>query len=224
MLTTGELFDFSHTVLGDMLQKCHHPWEALGQIGIWIREVGAHLPQEEYDRVDEGVWIAKSAVISPLATLIGPCIIGQEAEIRAGAFVRGSVAIGKGAVVGNSTELKNAVLFDRVQVPHFNYVGDSVLGFGAHLGAGAIISNVRADRGEVVVRQGKREFPTGRKKVGAIVGDGAEVGCNAVLCPGCVLGRECVIYPLAMVRGTVPDRHIYKNAKKILPRKGFYKK
>ena len=221
MMTMGALFDFSHTVMGDVLQKCRHPWEALGQIGIWIREVGSRLPQEEYFYADEGVWIAKSAVISPLATLIGPCIIGRETEVRSGALVRGNVAVGDGAVVGNSTELKNAVLFDRVQVPHFNYVGDSILGLGAHLGAGAIVSNVRSDRGEIVVRQGKNELPTGRKKVGAMVGDGVEVGCNAVLCPGCVLGRNCVIYPLSLVRGTVPACHIYKSAKKIVPRGGF---
>ncbi len=221
MLKTEELFDVSHTVAGDFLKKCAYPWQALAQIGTWIREIGRSLPAEEYDRPFRDVWIAKGAYIASTALIHGPCIIGADTEVRHGAFLRGNVLVGTGAVVGNSTELKNAILFDGVQVPHFNYVGDSVLGFGAHLGAGAVTSNVKCDKSNVVIRCGKKSAETGRKKVGAMVGDRTEVGCNCVLCPGCVLGRDSVIYPLSMVRGTVPAGHVYKNAQKIVPRRGF---
>ena len=221
MLKTTELFDLSHTVLGDFLIKCLYPWQALPHIGAWIRQIGQRLPAVEYHRTDSDIWVARDADIAPDATVVGPCIIGHETVLRKGAFLRGNVLIGNGAVVGNSTEVKNAILFDGVQVPHFNYVGDSILGFRAHLGAGAITSNVKSDKSNVMIRCGEESAETGRKKVGAMVGDGAEVGCHAVLCPGCVLGRETVVYPLSMVRGTVPPHHIYKSAEKILPRQGF---
>ena len=221
MLTTAELFDFSHTVAGDLLKKCVFPWEALDKIGAWICAVGENLSAEEYERRGEHVWIAKSASIAQNATISGPCIIGAYTEVRAGALLRGNVLIGARTVIGNSTELKNAILFDGVQVPHFNYVGDSILGHAAHLGAGAVTSNVKCDKSPVCIHCGNESAATGRKKVGAMVGDRVEVGCNAVLCPGCVLGRESVVYPLSMVRGTVPPRHIYKSAEKILPRCDF---
>lgn len=218
MLKTAELFDFSHTVAGDFLKQCLYPWQALEHIGTWIRWLGAALPEGKYDHPSEEIWISKCARISSSAVVKGPCIIGCDTEVRAGAFLRGNVLIGEKAVVGNSTELKNAILFDGVQVPHFNYVGDSILGFKAHFGAGAVTSNVKCDKSLVAVRCGTESAETGRKKVGAMVGDRTEVGCNSVLCPGCVLGRECIIYPLSAVRGTVPARHIYKNAQKMVPR------
>ena len=221
MLTTAELFDFSHTVAGDLLKKCTFPWEALDRIGAWICALGEELSPEEYERCGECVWIAKSAKISKSATIKGPCIVGAYSEVRTGAFLRGNVLIGNHAVIGNSTELKNAILFDGVQVPHFNYVGDSILGHAAHLGAGAVTSNVKCDKSPVCIRCGAESAATGRKKLGAMVGDHAEVGCNAVLCPGCVLGRESIVYPLCAVRGTVPPRHIYKSAEKIVPRRDF---
>jgi NDP-sugar pyrophosphorylase family protein len=221
MLTTVELFDLSHTVVGDFLQKCPFPWNVLDRIGAWIAAVGETLPTAEYDRCGERIWIAKSARVAANAVISGPCIIGHETEVRTGAFLRGNVLVGDFAVIGNSTEVKNAVLFDKVQVPHFNYVGDSILGFAAHFGAGAVTSNVKCDKSPVSIRCGAESSPTGRKKVGAMVGDRAEVGCHTVLCPGCVLGRDSIIYPLSAVRGTVPPRHIYKSAEKIVPRRDF---
>lgn len=218
MLRTTELFDLSHTVAGDFLERCPYPWQALEHIGAWIRALGAALPEEEYDHPASDIWISKGARIAPSALVTGPCIIGRDTEMRGGALVRGSVLVGTGAVIGNSTELKNVILFDGVQVPHFNYVGDSILGFKAHFGAGAVTSNVKCDRSHVTVRCGAESAETGRKKVGAMVGDFVEIGCNSVLCPGCILGRESIVYPLSAVRGTVPARHIYKNAQKIVPR------
>ena len=189
-LKTAELFDFSHTVVGDFLQKCDYPWQALPHVGDWILAIGATLEPDRYDRVGESIWIAKSAKVAPTASIAGPCIIGEEAEVRHCAFIRGNALVGNGAVVGNSTELKNAILFDGVQVPHFNYVGDSILGYKAHLGAGAVTSNVKSDKGLVVIRAGEKKIETGRKKVGAMVGDLVEVGCGSVLNPGTVIGRE----------------------------------
>lgn len=218
MLKTMDLFDLSHTVAGDFLASCAYPWQALEHMGTWIREIGSTLPDDEYDHPFSDVWIAKSARIAPTAALNGTCIIGPRTEVRQGAFLRGNALVGADAVVGNSTELKNAILFDGVQVPHFNYVGDSILGFGAHFGAGAITSNVKCDKSTVVIHCGAESARTGRKKVGAMVGDRAEIGCNSVLCPGCVVGRESIVYPLCAVRGTVPAHYIYKNAQKIVPR------
>ncbi len=217
MLKTADLFDLSHTVAGDFLKKCPYPWQALEHIGAWIRDIGQALPEEEYDHPAAEIWISKRARIAPSAVIAGPCIIGHGTEVRTGVFLRGNVLVGEDAVIGNSTELKNAILFDGVQVPHFNYVGDSILGFRAHLGAGAVTSNVKCDKSPVTVHCGEESAETGRKKVGAMVGDRVEVGCNSVLCPGCVIGRDSIIYPLSTVRGTVPACHIYKNAQKILP-------
>ena len=209
-LKTAELFDFSHTVAGDFLKKCEYPWQALPYIGEWILAIGATLDLARYDRVAQHIWIAKSAKVAPSASISGPCIIGEDAEVRHCAFLRGNALIGSGAVVGNSTELKNAILLDGVQVPHFNYVGDSILGYKSHLGAGAITSNVKSDKSLVVIRANGCEIETGRKKVGAMVGDLAEVGCGCVLNPGTVIGRGSRIYPLCSVRGTVPPTVICK--------------
>ena len=212
---TEELFDFSHTVAGDFLKKCEYPWQALEHIGEWIVTLGQMLPAAQYEQVAECVWIAKSARIAPSASISGPCIIGEKSEVRHCAFIRGNALVGDGAVVGNSTELKNAILFDGVQVPHYNYVGDSILGYKSHLGAGAITSNVKSDKSTVVIRTHEKRFDTGRKKVGAMVGDLVEVGCGCVLNPGTVLGRGCTVYPLSSVRGIVPSEAIYKHYSEI---------
>lgn len=214
-IRTEELFDFSHTVVGDFFKKCEYPWQALEHIGEWIVTLGEELPAECYDRIAEHIWIAKSARIAPTASISGPCIIGEESEVRHCAFIRGNALVGKGAVVGNSTELKNVILFDGVQVPHYNYVGDSILGYKAHLGAGAITSNVKSDKSAVVIRTSEERLDTGRKKVGAMIGDLVEVGCGCVLNPGTVLGRGCTVYPLSSVRGIVPSQAIYKNYSEI---------
>lgn len=208
---TAALFDFSHTVAGDFLQECRFPWQAIPRIGAWIQAIGPRLG-DRYERVDASVWIAKSAVIAPSAAICGPCIIGEGSEVRHCAFIRGNALVGDGAVVGNSTELKNVILFDGVQVPHFNYVGDSILGYKAHLGAGVIASNLRADKAPVAVQAGDVRIETGLKKLGAMVGDSAEVGCGCVLNPGTVIGPKSHIYPLVCVRGAVPSNCICKAA------------
>lgn len=217
MLKTSELFDLSHTLALPLLEKTAYPWEALDGISDFIRTLGETLPVEEYDHPRDGVWIAKDAVVYPTAYVGAPCIIGHRTEVRHCAFIRGSALIGDGAVVGNSTELKNCILFDGVQVPHYNYVGDSILGYKSHMGAGAVTSNVKSDKSLVSVRDGDSAIPTGRKKIGAMLGDGADVGCNSVLNPGTVLGRGARIYPLSRVRGTVPAKHIFKDADHIVP-------
>lgn len=211
----AELFDFSHTVAGIFLKHCEYPWEALSHIGKWIVTIGETLPAERYEQRGEHVWIAKSARIAQSASISGPCIIDEESDVRHCAFIRGNALVGKGAVVGNSTELKNVILFDGVQVPHYNYVGDSILGYKAHLGAGAITSNVKSDKSIVAIRTHETSFDTGRKKVGAMIGDFSEVGCGCVLNPGTVLGRYCTIYPLSSVRGVVPSKAIYKHYSEI---------
>ena len=210
MYTVTELFDLNHTAAAAMLRRCQYPWEALSLIGDTIRSLGAALPEEEYDHPQEYVWIAKTAKVAPTASITGPCIIGPDAEVRHCAFIRGNALIGAGAVVGNSTELKNVILFDRVQVPHYNYVGDSILGYKAHMGAGAITSNVKGDRSLVVVRCGEERIETKIKKVGAFLGDHAEIGCGSVLNPGVIIGRNSTVYPMSCVRGTVPANSIYK--------------
>ncbi|MBQ8357332.1 MAG: UDP-N-acetylglucosamine pyrophosphorylase [Clostridia bacterium] len=215
----ADLFDLSHTVAGDFLRKCLYPWEVLEHIGAWILAVGGDLSAEFYDHPAEGIWIAKNARVAPTASITGPCIIGENAEVRHCAFIRGKALIGCGAVVGNSTELKNVILFDEVQVPHFNYVGDSILGYKAHLGAGAVTSNVKSDKSPVVIRCGEQKIETGRKKVGAFIGDRAEVGCGSVLNPGCVLGQGSTVYPLSSVRGVIAPGVIYKSRNEIVPRR-----
>lgn len=214
-----ELLDLNETIAADLFRRCTYPWEVLTQIGNEILMIGQTLPKEEYDMVDENVWIAKSAKIAPSASITGPTIIGRNAEIRHCAFIRGNAIIGEGAVVGNSTEVKNSILFNKVQVPHFNYVGDSVFGYRSHMGAGCITSNVKSDKTLVKVDfQGER-IETGLKKFGAILGDNVEVGCNTVLNPGVIVGRNTNIYPLSMVRGVIPAGSIYKKAGEIVSKR-----
>lgn len=208
-LKTSDLLDFSHTLAAEYLKQTHYPWEALSGIGNLILSLGAELDGMEYEEISPRVWIHKSAKIAPTAFIGAPCIIGERTEVRHCAFIRGSALIGADCVVDNSCELKNVILFDRVQVPHYNYVGDSILGYRAHMGAGAVTSNVKSDKTLVVVK-GEREIETGLKKFGSVLGDGVEVGCNSVLNPGTVIGRNTNIYPLSSVRGTVPENSIYK--------------
>ena len=217
MVSIENLFDLSHTIAEPLMRGLEAPWEALPGIKGFILALGPTLRPELFDHPAEDVWIAKSAKVAPSAYISGPLIVDEGAEIRHCAFVRGSAIIGKNAVVGNSTELKNCVLFDGVQVPHFNYVGDSILGYKAHMGAGAVTSNVRSDKRNVVVH-GDEEFATGLRKLGAMLGDGAEVGCNSVLNPGTIVGRRAMVYPCSCVRGVVPEGHIYKARGNTVPR------
>jgi len=217
---TIELYDLSHTIAAPLLERYEYPWEALAGIKDFILELGPTLPADEFDNPTEGVWIAKDANVFPSAYLGAPLIVDHGAEIRHCAFVRGSAIVGKNAVVGNSTELKNVILFDKVQVPHYNYVGDSILGRGAHMGAGSITSNLKSDKSLVVVRDaanGER-IETGIKKFGAMLGDDVEIGCNSVLCPGSVIGKGTHVYPLTRVRGFVPANSIMKGEAGIVPR------
>ena len=205
------MYDLSQTIAKDLFAGREYPWEVLGDISDFIVKLGNTLPADRFEKRGENVWVAKSAKIFDSAYIGGPCIIDEEAEIRQCAFIRGSAIVGKKAVVGNSTELKNVVLFDLVQVPHYNYVGDSVLGVHAHMGAGSITSNVKADNKEVVIHAGEENMETGRRKIGAMLGDYADIGCNSVLNPGTVIGRHTNVYPVSMVRGCVPAFHIYKD-------------
>ncbi len=209
-LTVNELFTLEETIAKDIFEGVTYPWEVLPKIGDFIRILGEKLSQEEYDKVGEDIWIAKSAKVMPSAYIHGPAIIGKEAEVRHCAFIRGNAIVGEGAVVGNSTELKNAILFNKVQVPHYNYVGDSILGYKAHMGAGSITSNVKSDKTLTTVKTPEGAIETGLKKFGAILGDEVEVGCGSVLNPGTVVGRHTNIYPLSMVREFVPANSIYK--------------
>ena len=204
------LYNLEETIATDLFKDKEFPWEVLPLIGEFTLQLGATLSDEEYDKVGDNIWIAKSAMIAPTASITGPAIIGKDTEVRPGAFIRGNAIVGEGAVVGNSTELKNVVLFNKVQVPHYNYVGDSILGFKAHMGAGSITSNVKADKKLVVVKGNDYEIETGIKKFGAMLGDDAEIGCNSVLNPGTVIGRNTNVYPLSSVRGVVPADSIYK--------------
>ncbi len=214
--TTKELFDLEHTLARPLLEGFTYPWEALSGIREWIEETGKTLSREEYDEISPSVWVSRTAKVAPTAYLGAPLIIGPKAEIRHGAFLRGSIVVGSGCVVGNSTELKNVILFDGVQVPHYNYVGDSILGFCAHMGAGAITSNIKADKKNIVIRCGDERKETGLRKMGAMLGDYVDVGCNSVLNPGSIVGRNTNIYPLSMVRGVIPEGSIYKNAGEIV--------
>ena len=218
-LLSNNLFDFSRTIAAPLLQNTTYPWEVLQDIADFICSVGATLDPSIYADLGNHVYVAKSATVAPSALIQGPCIVGEGAEIRHCAFVRGAAIIGNGAVVGNSTELKNCILFDEVQVPHYNYVGDSILGYRAHLGAGALTSNVKSDKSHVHVKSTDFEIDTGRKKVGAMIGDGVEVGCGAVLCPGTVIGRGSTVYPLVRVRGVIPEGSIVKSEREIVPKK-----
>lgn len=210
-MKTRELYDLTHTLAASLLEECEYPWEALSRIKEYIIDLGKTLDKERFEEIKENVWVAKSAKIFPSAYIGSPCIIGENTEVRHCAFIRGSALIGDNCVVGNSTEIKNAIIFDNVQIPHYNYVGDSVLGYKSHLGAGSITSNVKSDKTLVTVRTDAERVETGLKKFGAMVGDFTEVGCNSVLCPGTVLGKNCTVYPLSMVRGYVKENHIFKN-------------
>ena len=217
------LYDLSQTIARDLLESVTYPWEALSQIQDYILKIGNQLDAEKYDKVGEDVWIAKTARVMPSAYIHGPAIIGENTEIRHGAFIRGKVIVGDGAVVGNSTELKNVILFNKVQVPHYNYVGDSVLGYQAHMGAGSITSNVKSDKKLIVVKNGKEQIDTGLKKFGAMIGDRVEIGCNTVLNPGTVIGKNSNVYPLSSVRGVILPNNIYKNENEIVEKIEFPK-
>lgn len=210
------LYTLEETIAKDIFDGAIYPWEVLKKISDFIVALGSTLPEERYEKRGDNVWIAKSAKVYPSACVGGPAIIDEEAEVRHCAFIRGSAIVGKGAVVGNSTELKNVILFNKVQVPHYNYVGDSILGFKAHMGAGSITSNVKSDKTLVVVRAGEETHETGLKKFGAMLGDNVEVGCNSVLNPGTVIGRQANVYPTSMVRGFIPAGSIYKKQGEIV--------
>ena len=215
MIKTMELYDMSYTLAGEYLKKFEYPWQALSGIKALILELGSRLG-DDYTQVSSDVWVHKTATVAPTAYLGGPCIIGAGTEVRHCAFIRGSALVGENCVVGNSVELKNVILFDNVQVPHYNYVGDSILGYKSHMGAGSLTSNVKSDKTLVVVKDGDEKYETGLKKFGAMVGDFVEVGCNSVLNPGTVVGRGSNIYPLSCVRGVVPADSIFKSAGKIV--------
>ncbi len=209
-LTVKENYSLDQTIAKDIFNGVTYPWEVLPKISNFILELGATLSEDEYEKRGENVWVAKSAKVAPTAFINGPAIIGKDAEVRHCAFIRGNAIVGEGAVVGNSTELKNVILFNKVQVPHYNYVGDSVLGYKSHMGAGSITSNVKSDKKLVVVKAGEEKIETGMKKFGAMLGDEVEVGCGSVLNPGTVVGNHSNIYPLSSVRGFVPANSIYK--------------
>lgn len=203
-----ELFDFNHTIAKDIFDGCEEPYQALTK----IKDFCAHLAKtldDSYTLIAPDVWASKDAKISDKATIIGPAIIGRNTEIRPGAYIRGSVIIGDGAVIGNSTEIKNAIIFDGAQLPHYNYVGDSIIGYRAHMGAGAIISNFRLDHNNISIKSGEEKIDTGLRKMGVLLGDRAEVGCNSVVCPGSIIGRDCVIYPLSRITGILPEKHYF---------------
>ncbi len=215
-MKTTELFSLENTIAEALLEKHEYPWQALSVIKEFTVCLGKSLNKEIYDEISENVWIAKSAKIFSSAYISPPCIIDECSEIRHCAFIRGGAIIGKNCVVGNSTELKNCIIFDSVQIPHYNYVGDSILGYHSHLGAGAITSNVKSDKSLVSVRKNNSIIETGLKKFGAMVGDYSEIGCNSVLCPGTVIGKNCIIYPLSLVRGCIDENSIFKTPENIV--------
>ncbi|MBE5997799.1 MAG: UDP-N-acetylglucosamine pyrophosphorylase [Lachnospiraceae bacterium] len=219
MLTINDLYDLDHTLAADYLRQFTYPWEALKGIKELILKLGKELDPAEYEEVSENVWVHRTAKVFPSAYLGAPCIIGPNTEVRHCAFIRGSALVGADCVVGNSVELKNVILFDHVQTPHYNYVGDSILGYYSHMGAGSITSNVRADKKLVVVHAPSGEIETGIKKFGAMLGDYVECGCNAVMNPGTVIGRHSNIYPTSCVRGVVPENSIFKNNGTIVPKR-----
>ena len=218
-LTVKELYTLDETIVKDIFDGVTYPWEVLPKIGSFIVELGKTLSEDEYEKRGENIWIAKSASVAPTAYINGPAIIGKDAEVRHCAFIRGNAIVGEGAVVGNSTELKNVILFNKVQVPHYNYVGDSVLGFKSHMGAGSITSNVKSDKKLVVVKTPEGMLETGMKKFGAMLGDEVEVGCGSVLNPGTVVGSHSNIYPLSSVRGYVPGGSIYKKQGEVVEKR-----
>lgn len=214
-LRIENLYDLSQTIASEIFDGVSFPWEVLGKIGEFIIKLGNTLPESDYVKQGEDIWIAKSAKVAPTACINGPVIIGKDAEIRHCAYIRGKAIIGEGAVVGNSTELKNVILFNKVQVPHYNYVGDSVLGYKAHMGAGSITSNIKSDRSIVTIKVGTEKIETELIKMGAMLGDHVEIGCNSVLNPGTIIGKNSSVYPLSMVRGFVPENCIFKKQSEI---------
>lgn len=215
----NNLYNLNETIAKEIFEGCTYPWEVLPKIKDFIVKLGETLSDEEYDKVGENVWIAKSAKVAPTAYINGPAIIGKEAEVRHCAFIRGNAIVGEKAVVGNSTELKNVILFNNVQVPHYNYVGDSILGYKSHMGAGSITSNVKSDKKIVVVKNGENKIETGLKKFGAMLGDNVEVGCGSILNPGSVVGKNTNIYPLSSVRGVIAENSIYKKQGEVVEKK-----
>lgn len=218
-LTIEVLYNLDHTLAAELLKTKTYPWEALGEIGSFILQLGSTLSSDNYEKRGDNIWIAKSAKVAASASITGPCIIGENTEVRHCAFIRGNALVGNGCVVGNSTELKNVILFDEVQVPHYNYIGDSILGYKAHTGAGAITSNVKSDKTLVTVKCGEEKIETGLKKFGAMLGDNVEIGCGSVLNPGTVIGKNSIVYPLSSVRGFVKADSIYKKAGEIAERR-----
>lgn len=218
-ISFNKLCDLTHSLVGKYIANLDFYWEILKELKDIVIEIGLSLPKEEYLKVGENVWVHKTAKIFDSAYLTGPCIIGERSEVRHGAFIRGSVIVGNDCVVGNSAELKNSILFDEVHVPHYNYVGDSILGYRVHLGAGAITSNIKSDKTTVFVHDGKQNIDTGLRKFGALIGDNTEIGCNTVLNPGTIIGRNCTIYPLSNVRGVIEENSIYKSANEIVKKR-----
>mgnify|MGYP000355863694 CR=1 FL=1 len=217
--TIKDLYDLNETIAAKLFEGKTYPWEVLADIGDFIMKLGPTLPKDEFNQIEDNIWVHKTVKIAPTASLTGPLIVDADTEIRPSAFVRGKAIVGKNCVVGNSTELKNVVLFNTVQVPHYNYVGDSILGTHSHMGAGSITSNVKSDKTLVVVKNGDEQIETGLKKFGAMLGDYVEVGCNSVLNPGTVIGRHCNVYPLSSVRGVIPEGHIFKDKNNIIKKK-----
>ncbi len=218
-MKTKELFDLEKTIAAEVFVGCEYPWQVLPKIKEFTVELGKQLDKERFDEISPQVWVSKTAKVAPTAFIASPCIIDEGAEVRHCAFIRGGVIVGKNCVVGNSTEMKNAIIFDNVQIPHFNYVGDSVLGYKSHLGAGAVTSNVKSDKTLVTIKNGDEKIETGMKKFGAMVGDFTEVGCNSVLCPGTVVGKNCTVYPLSRVRGYIKENSIFKGEGDIITKK-----
>lgn len=219
MYTIKDLYDLNETIAAKLFEGKTYPWEVLADIGDFIMKLGPTLPKNEFNQIEDNIWVHKTVKIAPTASLTGPLIVDADTEIRPSAFVRGKAIVGKNCVVGNSTELKNVVLFNTVQVPHYNYVGDSILGTHSHMGAGSITSNVKSDKTLVVVKNDDEQIETGLKKFGAMLGDYVEVGCNSVLNPGTVIGRHCNVYPLSSVRGVIPEGHIFKDKNNIIKKK-----
>ena len=215
-IKTKSLYNLEFTLAAELLESCEYPFEALPKISNFILKLGSTLSSDEFDKIGDNIWISKSAKVAKTASINGPCIIDADAEIRHCAFIRGNAIVGKGAVVGNSTELKNVILFDKVQVPHYNYVGDSVLGYKSHMGAGSITSNVKSDKTLVGIKKGDERIETGLKKFGAMLGDEVEVGCGSVLNPGTIIGKSSQVYPLSSVRGVVAENSIYKRAGEVV--------
>ena len=215
----SKLYNLDETIAKELLESVTYPWEALPKIAEFIVELGNKLDSNVYDKIGEDIWIAKNAKVAPTAYIHGPAIIGENAEIRHCAFIRGKAIVGEEAVVGNSTELKNVILFNKVQVPHYNYVGDSILGYKSHMGAGSITSNVKSNKKLIIIKNGKEKIETGMKKIGAMLGDEVEVGCGSVLNPGTIVGKNTNIYPLSSVRGIVPEKSIYKSRNEVVEKR-----